>query len=88
MHEKDYTKENAKTIDQWVEEGWIWGTPISHEVYEKAVKGEWGHGADADKAGSKVLVSGIKGEEDSGACFRRRSADADFCGAGRNLYGA
>lgn len=41
LHEKDYTKENAKTIDQWVEEGWIWGIPISHEVYEKAVKGEW-----------------------------------------------
>ena len=41
MHEKDYTKENAKTIDQWVEEGWIWGIPISHEVYEKAVNGEW-----------------------------------------------
>ena len=32
MYEKDYTKENAKTIDQWVEEGWIWGIPISHEV--------------------------------------------------------
>ena len=41
MREKDYTKENAKTIDQWVEEGWIWGIPISHEVYEKAVNGEW-----------------------------------------------
>ena len=41
MYEKDYTKENAKTIDQWVEEGWIWGIPISHEVYEKAVNGEW-----------------------------------------------
>lgn len=43
MSEKEkYTLENAKTIDQWVDEGWIWGRPISHDVYEKAVHGEWG----------------------------------------------
>ncbi len=22
---KGYTEENAKTIDQWVDDGWIWG---------------------------------------------------------------
>lgn len=38
---KGYTEENAKTIDQWVDDGWIWGMPISHEVYERAVKGDW-----------------------------------------------
>lgn len=37
---KGYTEENAKTIDQWVDDGWIWGMPISHEVYERAVKGD------------------------------------------------
>lgn len=38
----NYQDINAKTIDKWVENGWEWGTPISHEVYEKAKAGEWG----------------------------------------------
>lgn len=38
----DYTKMNSKTIDRWVDEGWEWGQPISHEIYEKALKGDWG----------------------------------------------
>ena len=37
----NYTDINAQTIDKWVEEGWEWGRPISHEVYEKAKNGEW-----------------------------------------------
>ena len=37
----DYTAINAKTIDRWVEEGWAWGKPISHEVYARALRGEW-----------------------------------------------
>ena len=32
---------NAEAIDRWVKEGWEWGQPISHEVYEKALNGEW-----------------------------------------------
>lgn len=38
----DYQTINSKTVDQWCKEGWIWGQPISHEVYEKALRGEWG----------------------------------------------
>ena len=38
----DYTKMNSNTIDRWVDEGWEWGQPISHEIYEKALKGDWG----------------------------------------------
>ena len=37
-----YQEINKKTIDRWIEEGWEWGTPISHEVYEDARKGKWG----------------------------------------------
>lgn len=36
-----YQDINADTIDRWVEEGWEWGIPISHEVYAKAKAGEW-----------------------------------------------
>lgn len=40
--EQNYQEINAKTIDQWVEDGWEWGTPICHEIYEKAKEGDWG----------------------------------------------
>ena len=36
-----YQDINAKTIDQWVESGWLWSIPITHEEYERAVRGEW-----------------------------------------------
>lgn len=37
----NYQDVNALTIDRWVEEGWEWGTPISHETYLAAVRGQW-----------------------------------------------
>ena len=37
----DYTEINSKTIDRWVDEGWEWGIPITHDVYVKAQRGEW-----------------------------------------------
>jgi len=37
----NYQDINAETIDRWIEEGWEWGVPISHEAYEKALAGEW-----------------------------------------------
>lgn len=36
-----YQDINARTIDEWVEEGWIWGIPISHETYVRATRGMW-----------------------------------------------
>ena len=38
---ENYQDINARTIDRWVDEGWEWGKPISHEVYRKALDGEW-----------------------------------------------
>lgn len=38
----DYTEINSETVDRWVENGWEWGVPVSHEVFEKAKNGEWG----------------------------------------------
>ena len=37
----DYQDINAAMIDRWVEEGWKWGTPISHDTYVRALAGEW-----------------------------------------------
>ncbi|MCL1888587.1 MAG: class I SAM-dependent methyltransferase [Kiritimatiellaeota bacterium] len=36
-----YTDINARTIDRWVENGWEWGTPIAHDVFENAKNGTW-----------------------------------------------
>lgn len=38
---ENYQDINKKTIDKWIEEGWEWGTPISHETYDEATKGNW-----------------------------------------------
>lgn len=37
----EYQEINAKTIDEWVEGGWEWGIPVSHEEYVRALKGDW-----------------------------------------------
>ena len=37
----NYQDINAATIDRWIEEGWEWGQPISHETYVKATEGQW-----------------------------------------------
>lgn len=36
-----YTDINARTIDAWVDEGWEWGRPISHETFLRAQAGTW-----------------------------------------------
>jgi SAM-dependent methyltransferase len=38
---KNYQELNAETIDRWVQEGWVWGVPISHEAYLDAMNGIW-----------------------------------------------
>ena len=37
----NYQDINAETIDRWVDEGWEWGKPISHEAFENAKNGNW-----------------------------------------------
>ena len=39
--DKKYTDVNSKVFDKWIEEGWKWGQPISHEVFEKAKNNDW-----------------------------------------------
>lgn len=38
---ENYCDINSETIDRWVEEGWEWGKPITHEEFLKAKNGEW-----------------------------------------------
>lgn len=36
-----YQDINAQTIDRWVKEGWEWGKPVDHSVYQAAQSGSW-----------------------------------------------
>lgn len=36
-----YQEINADTINRWIEEGWAWGVPISHDEYVNALNGVW-----------------------------------------------
>ena len=38
---KSYQDINAATIDSWVADGWVWGVPIDHETFDRALHGEW-----------------------------------------------
>ena len=37
----EYQDINAQTIDCWIQNGWEWGIPISHERFIKATQGIW-----------------------------------------------
>jgi len=37
----NYQDINARTIDRWVEEGWEWGIPVTHEDFIAAQNGKW-----------------------------------------------
>lgn len=60
-----YQDRNAEAIDRWISDGWEWGIPISHEIYEKAKNGSWDvlltptkpvpHSWFGDLSGKKVL---------------------------------
>ena len=36
-----YTDINVETIDRWIDQGWEWGIPISHEDFVKVKNGDW-----------------------------------------------
>ena len=37
----NYQEINSAAVDRWVENGWEWGTPVSHDIFEKAKNGDW-----------------------------------------------
>ena len=41
MNKENYTELNAQAVDRWVDAGWVWGTPITHEVFTDAQNGKW-----------------------------------------------
>lgn len=37
----NYQEINSGIIDTWCRNGWVWGQPIPHEMYQNAVNGIW-----------------------------------------------
>lgn len=58
----DYQDKNAETIDRWIDEGWEWGIPISHEEYVKAQQGDWGVLLTPTKPVPKEWFGDLKGK--------------------------
>ncbi|MCR5468896.1 MAG: class I SAM-dependent methyltransferase [Lachnospiraceae bacterium] len=61
--DKSYQDINAETIDRWIENGWEWGKPISHEEYVKAKNGDWRLHLSPTKAVPKEWFGDIKGKK-------------------------
>lgn len=59
----DYQLINAETISRWCREGWEWGVPITHEEYEKALRGEWGVYLTPTKFVPKCWFGELKGKK-------------------------
>ena len=85
---KDYREINSEVIDSWCEEGWIWGQPVSHEIYEKALNGVWGVYLTPTKLVPHEWFGDFERKETLGTGQRRRTADSHIFCAGRPLYGS
>lgn len=59
----DYQDINAAVIDRWIEEGWEWGIPISHEAYLKAKAGDWNVGLTPTKPVPHEWFGELKGKK-------------------------
>lgn len=58
----DYTKINSETIDRWIEEGWEWGIPVSHEQFVDAQNGKWSMVLTPTKPVPKEWYPDLKGK--------------------------
>lgn len=59
----DYTEINAKAVDRWIEDGWVWGVPISHEQFEDALNGKWSMVLTPNKPVPKEWYPDLRGKK-------------------------
>lgn len=59
----NYQDINAETIDRWIGEGWEWGIPISHDVFEAARHGHWDVVLTPTKAVPHAWFGELKGKK-------------------------
>lgn len=59
----EYQEINARTVDRWVKDGWEWGTPISHETYIRAKRGDWSVVLTPNKAVPAAWFGSLRGKK-------------------------
>lgn len=59
----NYTDVNSETISRWVDEGWEWGIPVDHEVYIRALSGDWDVLLTPTKAVPKEWFGSLRGKK-------------------------
>lgn len=59
----NYQDINAETINRWVENGWEWGKPISHEQFAAARQGRWDVVLTPNKAVPHEWFGKLKGKK-------------------------
>ena len=77
-----YTDINAETIDRWVEEGWKWGIPITHEQYLEAMEGKLDVVLTPTKTVPHEWFGDIKGKKLLGLASGGGQQMPVFCAAG------
>ena len=60
---RSYTEINSETIDRWIDEGWEWGIPISHEDFLKAKNGDYNIFLTPTKPVPKEWIGNVKGKK-------------------------
>lgn len=58
----DYSETNAQTIDRWIQDGWEWGVPITHQAYLDALAGNWDVVLTPTKPVPKAWFGDLKGK--------------------------
>ena len=58
----DYPEINAQTIDRWIQDGWEWGVPITHQAYLDALAGNWDVVLTPTKPVPKAWFGDLKGK--------------------------
>ena len=77
-----YTDINAETIDRWVEEGWKWGIPITHDQYLDATEGKLDVVLTPTKTVPQEWFGDIKGKKLLGLASGGGQQMPVFCAAG------
>ena len=58
----DYSEINAQAIDRWIQDGWEWGVPITHQAYLDALAGNWDVVLTPTKPVPKAWFGDLKGK--------------------------
>ena len=58
----DYSEINAQTIDRWIQDGWEWGVPITHQAYLDTLAGNWDVVLTPTKPVPKAWFGDLKGK--------------------------